>query len=66
MVGAVVSAVVQVLGAALVCLAVGMLAGLWWGVLLAGLIVLVGGTLAEIAKPPAPGYGRGVSHDGGG
>lgn len=62
----VVSAVAQVLGAALVCLAVWMLAGPWWGVLLAGVALLVGGVLAEAAdrlraEPdrPVPGGGGG-------
>lgn len=37
----------QLLGLVLIVLAVGMLAGPWWGVLLAGVLVLVGGVLRE-------------------
>jgi hypothetical protein len=37
----------QLLGLALIVLAVGVLAGPWWGVLLAGVLAFVGGMLRE-------------------
>lgn len=50
MVAAVMAAGAQVVGAAVVCVAVGVLAGLWWGVLLAGVLMAVGGLIAEAAE----------------
>lgn len=44
----------QVVGGLAVCIAVGMLAGVWWAVLLAGLMLLTVGVIAEAAQSPAP------------
>ena len=48
----------QVVGCLLVCVAVGMLAGVWWAALAGGVLLLAGGMLAETAETqpgrPAP------------
>ncbi len=50
-----VAAWAQVVGCAAVCLAVGVLAGVWWGVLLGGLLLAIGGVLSEWASHPGQG-----------
>ncbi len=44
------SGVAQLVGLLMLCVAVGVLAGVWWAVGFAGLMLLAGGTLAERAQ----------------